>query len=572
MKCLLAAINAKYIHSNLAVYNLKACGAGIPGAQVEIREYTINHRASEILDSLYMEQADLMGFSCYIWNIEYVKTLVRDLKRICPDTRVWLGGPEVSFRCEELLRELPEADGILFGEGEESFPGLLRHYVQGAPWPEGCAYREDGQIKRTPAAPPADMGKIPFAYGDLKDFENRIIYYETSRGCPFSCSYCLSSIDKTLRFRPMDMVKRELSFFLAHEVPQVKFVDRTFNCKKSRSMEIWSYIRDHDNGITNFHFEITADILTDEELELLRTMRPGLVQLEIGVQSTNPDTMAAIRRNMDLERVRTVTAAIGNGGNVHRHLDLIAGLPYEGYESFGRSFDDVYAMEPDQLQLGFLKVLKGSPMEEDAERYGIVSQWEPPYEVLRTPWLSHEELIRLKQVEEMTEICYNSRQFPFTLKELVRRSGRPFLLFEELGREYAGSGMAGRRHMREALYTFLLEFILRRFPEDGEKFRQLLTLDYYMRENAKKRPAFAPPARREKERGVLETAFPGRPVKELLRQYHVESFQGSSPEEACWLFDYGRRDPLTGNAYVKRIDGRRHDGEGTGTEDPGSSG
>ena len=553
MKCLLTAVNAKYIHSNPAVYTLKACAAEIPGVQVEIGEYTINHRVDEILDSIYMKKADMVCFSCYIWNIEYVKTLVRDLRLLCPGLLIWLGGPEVSFHCEELLEELPEADGILYGEGEESFPALLRHYIRKEPWPEGCVYREGGRIRRTPPAALTDLARLPFPYADLKGFENRILYDETSRGCPFSCSYCLSSIDKRLRFRPVELVKRELSFFLERKVPQVKFVDRTFNSREERALEIWSYIRDHDNGVTNFHFEITAEILTEKELELLGTMRPGLIQLEIGVQSTNPRTAKAVGRRVEPARLRAVTETIGRRRNVHQHLDLIAGLPLEDYESFGRSFDDVWAMGPDQLQLGFLKVLKGSPMETDAPRYGILARREPPYEVLLTGSLSHEELIRLKQIEEMVEIYYNSRQFTHTLKELEARYKRPFVMLEQLSAAWEAAGMGGKRHRREAVYCFLYQFAGEWFPEEEKRFARLLTLDYYLRENAKKRPAFAPPERREKVREWVKRLFPERKPGEILREGHGELFGPPLTEKTeLWLFDYSRRDPLTGNADVKQ--------------------
>ena len=413
------------------------------------------------------------------------------------------------------------------------------------PVPFGCAWRKpDGTIGITPPAPFSDMGKIPFVYENLTDFENRIPYYETSRGCPFSCSYCLSSIDKTLRFRPPELVFPELSFFLEHKVPQVKLVDRTFNCKEKRAMEIWQFLRDHDNGITNFHFEIEADILGPEALDLLKTLRPGLIQLEIGVQSANPKTLKAIHRRADLTKLKEITASIRSGHNIHQHLDLIAGLPWEDYESFGHSFDVVYGMKPDQLQLGFLKVLRGTFMYEDAKRYHILYQAEAPYEVLETPWLSHKEVIRLKQVEDMTETYYNSGQFPNTLQALVPLFGSAFGLFEALGKAYREAGMNGKKHVRAAAYEFLLETAGAWFPEEKERLRGLLTLDFYLREKAKKRPAFCvPELNHEEERELLIKIRPELSMKELLRRFHVERIGGE-----IWAFDYERRDVLTGNA------------------------
>ena len=460
MKFLLTAINAKYIHSNPGVYSLKTyaehaagvtentkyqggvCpeGQGLPPVQVEIAEYTINNQMEQILEDIYRRKPDMIGFSCYIWNIVYALDLVRDLHKVLPETDIWLGGPEVSFDAPELLNREPEVLGVMKGEGEETFAALLKCYQQsggtvrqkervGAAdlqhfWITlseipGLAYRTDsGEIRNQQIRPVMDMSRIPFLYPNLEGFEHRIVYYESSRGCPFSCSYCLSSIDKSVRFRSMEQIRQELAFFLQRKVPQVKFVDRTFNCKKSHAMEIWKYILEHDNGVTNFHFEIAADLLDEEELELIRKMRPGLIQLEIGVQSTNPKTIREIHRKMDLNQVRSVVEAVNAGHNVHQHLDLIAGLPYEDYASFRKSFNDVYAMRPEQLQLGFLKVLKGSFMYEHAAEYELVYRELPPYEVLSTRWLPFRDVLRLKGVEDMVEVYYNSRQFTQTLELL----------------------------------------------------------------------------------------------------------------------------------------------------------
>lgn len=597
MKCLLVAINSKYIHSNPAVYLLRECALRdlkqkqIFGVEVELAEYTINHHASEIFDDIYLHHADLVCFSCYIWNIEYVRQLVRNLKNLCPNVKIWVGGPEVSYDCESFLRSLPQVDGILYGEGEKSFPALIEYYAarerdvkcecdaksekrdmqdaldqtkkmnpSSEMLPNGTAWLdENGVFHQTSPQPLTTMEDLPFIYdeaGRMDGFKNRIIYYETSRGCPFSCSYCLSSIDKKLRFRPLETVKKELAFFLEQRVPQVKFVDRTFNCKKSHAMAIWQFIRDHDNGVTNFHFEIAADILDEEEIALLKTMRPGLVQLEIGVQTANPDTIHSINRKMDLARVAQVTEKIRQFHNIHQHLDLIAGLPLEDYESFGHSFDVVYQMKPSQLQLGFLKVLKGSPMQAQASQYGILSQAEPPYEVLKTPWLSYDDIIRLKGLEEMVETYYNSGQFSNTVKVLCKQFDRPFLLYEALSDEYRARKMHEKKHSREAQYQFIRDFAAARTTLDDILVRQVLTLDYYLRDYARKRPSFAfeQDSYKEEIRAVCLKAFPESSYKDVIRDYHIEVFVPPfTDEKQFFLFDYQHRDPLDQNAEIRKI-------------------
>ncbi len=573
MKYLLAAINAKYIHSNLGVYSLKAyadqeCRADCLEADIRIGEYTINHSQEAILADIYRNHPDVVGFSCYIWNIEYVKHLLWDLPKILPDLRIWLGGPEVSYNGRELLEEFPQIAGVMAGEGERTFAGLVQYYEQGSAEGAGLSqipgilYRDPdrGVICQNPPAPLMDLSQLPFPYRGLKNFEHRIIYYESSRGCPFSCSYCLSSIDKSVRFRALSLVKQELQFFLDRKVPQVKFVDRTFNCRKDHAMEIWRYLADHDNGVTNFHFEIAADLLDQEELALFGRMRPGLIQLEIGVQSTNPGTIEAIRRKMDLDKVRRMTAGVREGRNIHQHLDLIAGLPFEDLERFRISFDDVYRMRPDQLQLGFLKVLKGSYMEEEKADYGLSFTGRPPYEVLSTRWLSYEDVLRLKQVEEMVEVHYNSGQFQETIRLLETRFSRPIELFEALADWYESRNLTEIGHSRQARYEILFDFTSARFPQDLEQFRDALTADIYLRENAKTRPAFArdlSPYRdafrrfyreEEKLRQYLK-GYDGYDARQLAKMTHMEVLR-----DGQWLlFDYRSREPLSHNASVFRI-------------------
>lgn len=544
MKFLLAAVNAKYIHSNLGVYCLKAYGQKrIPGLKAEIGEYTINQQTDQILQDIYLRKPDFLGFSCYIWNISCILELGRDLSRLLPNTEIWLGGPEVSYRAEELMEKEPWIRGVMAGEGEATFAELAAVLEEkGSLEPvRGIVWRKGDIIVRNGPREPISMDEIPFCYEDLEGFEHRIVYYESSRGCPFSCSYCLSSIDKSVRFRSLDRVKKELDFFLERRVPQVKFIDRTFNCRKSHSMAVWTHILEHDNGVTNFHFEISADLLDEEELALLGKMRPGLVQLEIGVQSTNLRTLEEIRRKTDLERLKRSVDTINRFHNIHQHLDLIAGLPFEDYDSFRRSFDQVYRMKPEQLQLGFLKVLSGSHMEEAAAEYGLVWRSCPPYEVMRTSWLSYGDLIRLKGVENMVEVYYNSGQFTETMPELAEEFSGPFECFRELWEYYERNGLSGLSHSRLSRYEILYRFIQEKGLGEN-KYRDLLIIDLYLRENAKSRPFFAPDLRQYKEE--LRQFYEGR---ESRQNRHAEVLG----DGRILVFDYGKRDPLTGNAAVR---------------------
>ena len=546
MKILLAACNAKYIHSNLAVYDLKAYSSDYD-KEVLLREYTINQPKDEILKDIYGSGADVVCFSCYIWNISFVRELIRDLAKILPETAFWAGGPEVSYDAEKILTEMPEVTGVLVGEGEKTFHDLLEYYIDGKGSLgeiRGIAYRDGEEIRHNGWRELMNLSEIPFVYQHLEEFENRIIYYESSRGCPFSCSYCLSSIDKKLRFRDLELVKKELQFFLDHKVPQVKFVDRTFNCKHEHAMAIWKYILEHDNGVTNFHFEVSADLLRDEEMDLMAKMRPGLIQLEIGVQSTNPETIRAIHRHMDLDKLERCVDRVHSFRNIHQHLDLIAGLPYEDYDTFHRSFNDVYQMKPDQLQLGFLKVLKGSLMKEEAEKYGIVHKEKEPYEVLSTQWLPYGDVLKLKAVESMVEVYYNSGQFQHTLEYLVPLAKDAFTFYESLGAFYEKKGYSEISHSRMRRYEILLEYLQEETDVSVEKASQKMLYDLYLREKLKKRPSFAP------DQKVYETAiWDYRKANHIPKTAHIEVFA----DGRAVLFDYERRDPLSNNAYTETI-------------------
>ena len=546
MKILLAACNAKYIHSNLAVYDLKAYSSDYD-EHVILREYTINQPKDEILKDIYSSGADVVCFSCYIWNISFVRELIRDLVKILPKTAFWAGGPEVSYDAEKFLTEMPEMTGVMVGEGEKTFHDLLEFYIDGKDSLEeisGIAYRTGDKIIHNGWRELMDLSAIPFVYEHLEKFENRIIYYESSRGCPFSCSYCLSSIDKKLRFRDLELVKKELQFFLDHRVPQVKFVDRTFNCKHEHAMTIWKYILEHDNGVTNFHFEISADLLREEEMELMSQMRPGLIQLEIGVQSTNPETIRAIHRHMDLKKLEHCVNRVHSFRNIHQHLDLIAGLPYEDYDIFHKSFNDVYQMKPDQLQLGFLKVLKGSLMQKEAEVYGIVYKEKEPYEVLSTNWLTYGEVLKLKMVESMVEVYYNSGQFWHTLEYLVPFEKDAFTFYEKLGSFYEKKGYSEISHSRMRRYEILLEYLKEETDVPAEVAAQKMLYDLYLREKLKKRPAFAP------DQKQYETAvWNYRKNNQVSKTAHIEVFENGT----VILFDYEKRDPLSNNAYTEVV-------------------
>ena len=547
MKILLAACNAKYIHSNLAVYDLQAYASEYTD-HIILKEYTINQQKDDIMRDIYLEHPDVVCVSCYIWNISFVKELMADLAKILPDADFWAGGPEVSYDAEKFLSENPEFTGVMVGEGEETFQELSGYYVKKNPEKleniTGICYRDGEKIIHNGWRQIMDLSSIPFIYKDLSEFKNRIIYYESSRGCPFSCSYCLSSVDKKLRFRDIEMVKKELQFFIDHKVPQVKFVDRTFNCKHDHAMAIWKYINDHDNGVTNFHFEISADLLREEELQEMSTMRPGLIQLEIGVQSTNPDTIKAIHRTMDFEKLKGIVDRIHSFGNIHQHLDLIAGLPYEDYDSFRNSFNDVYALKPQQLQLGFLKVLKGSHMMEMCREYGIVYKNQEPYEVLSTKWLDYGHVLKLKNVENMVEVYYNSGQFQKTLEYAESFFPDAFSIYEGLGIFYMEKGYGDVSHTRMRRYEILLEYLETVPRISRAEVADRMILDLYLRENLKSRPGFA-----GDQKPYEKLVWDYRKRAHVPKNAHVEVFGNGR----ALYFDYNRKDPLDNNAYVEDV-------------------
>ena len=582
MKFLLTAVNAKYIHSNPAIYSLRAYAGAAYEQHIELAEYTINHSLQSILTGIYEKKPDVIGFSCYIWNIRMIEELLEELPKIMPRVPIWVGGPEVTYRAAEFLEQHPSVQGVMVGEGEATFLEVLRYYLEEPIFLSqiaGIVYRDEkGRIIQNEPRELTNLDRLPFLYHNLEPFTNRIIYYETGRGCPYRCSYCLSSIDKTVRLRSFSVVREELQFFLDHQVTQVKFVDRTFNCNRKHAMDIWQYLIEHDNGVTNFHFEIEADILSEEELALLAKARPGLFQMEIGVQTANPETLHEIRRTARLDRIEHAVAQLKRAGNIHVHLDLIAGLPFEDYESFGHSFDTVYAMEPEQLQLGFLKVLWGSYMQEKAKDYELKYLTTAPYEVLSTKWLSYGDVVRLKRVEEMVELYYNSNQFTTTLPLLEAFFARPFAMYQALADFYEDNGYFVTTPSRIYRYQVLLDFILS--IASGEHlayFKEALTYDIYLRENAKSRPDFAPDLqeyknvitdfyREEAENHRFLPESSQYDARQLQRMTHLEVLQypvfskekmaelknGLWEKEESYfvLFDYASRNPLTYEARV----------------------
>lgn len=592
MKVLLTAVNAKYIHSNLALYTLQAYASKYK-ENVELAEFTINNYTDEILQQIYKKTPDVIAFSCYIWNIKIIETIACELRKILPQAKIWLGGPEVSYDAEETIERLTYIDGIMIGEGEATFLELMEYYMErrrSLTDIKGIVFQSSAcmtpteviaqlpftnQIIATSPREQLDLSTIPFPYENIEEFKNKIIYYETSRGCPYSCSYCLSSIDKRVRFRNVELVKQELQCFLDQKVPQVKFVDRTFNCNKNHAMEIWNYLKNHDNGITNFHFEISADILDSEELELLSSFRPGLAQLEIGVQSTNPVTITAINRKMNLEKLQYAVHKINEAENIHQHLDLIAGLPYEDYETFQKSFNTVYALKPEQFQLGFLKVLKGSDMYEESKKRTIIYKSIPPYEVLYTKWLNYEEVLNLKAVEEMIEVYYNSGQFKNTVEYLLHFHKTPFDMYHSLSNYYERKHLNGISQSRISRYHILLEYYQEAIKEEAGAIKEILLYDLYLRENLKSRPVFAGDnsiykeryrkfyLEEENQKKYLEN-YDGVQRKQTGSLTHIEHFgidigktisQGKTYKKDCFiLFDYQKRNPLNYEAATFYLD------------------
>ncbi len=582
---LLVALNAKFIHSSLALRSLRTYCSKYKD-KLDMEEYTINHHPDFILREIFKKQPKVVGFSCYIWNIEYILSLTSIIRQVLPDTLIFLGGPEVSYDSVEWMQKNPELNLIIKGEGEQTLYELLQYFYKKEKRSlsdiAGICYREGDNIYETDPRPPIDLNQIPFVYDEdeFKQLENRIIYYESSRGCPYQCQYCLSSIEQGVRYLSLERVFADLKQFLDHKVKQVKFVDRTFNCNPKRSLAIWQYLKEHDNGITNFHFEISADILDDTMLEFLSTIRPRQFQFEIGVQSTHSKTIEYVKRKMDFEELSEIVKTIKRGQNIHQHLDLIAGLPGEGYERFKQSFNDVYHLQPEKLQLGFLKLLRGSGLRRDSEKYGLLYQQKAPYEILSTSELSYKELLQLKMVEEMVEIYYNGGKFLNSMRYLAFYFPNPFAMYEALAIYWEKQYYHAIQHNKYRLYEIVLEFFKQEFPQANHQiFREVLILDMYLQENVKSLPKWGiTPISQEEKQKIREFFRDDNKIqiylpklknytsKQIGRRIHIEIFQHDWIEWMVFqqegqpierktpvLFNYSERNPILGQAKSCKV-------------------
>lgn len=579
MKVLLVGINAKFIHSNLAIRSLQKY-AKKDGYHVDIAEYTINQNIDHILAEIIKQEPKVIGFSCYLWNIEYVIKLCKALKKVLPSTFVILGGPEVSYNGVEWMENEKTLDAIICGEGEETFKGFLDYYIKGTVYQgdlKGIIYRKENEIIANLPSNSLSLDTIPFVYYEgMADFDNRIIYYESQRGCPFNCQYCISSIEKGVRFRNLEIVKKELQFFLDYKVMQVKFVDRTFNCNKGHAIAIWEYLNENDNGTTNFHFEISADLLDETIIKFLHTVRPGLFQFEIGVQSTHEQTLMAIDRKTDFKQLVNNVLNLKAAENIHLHLDLIVGLPYEDYLSFSKSFNDVYSLKPEQLQIGFLKVLKGSGIYHQSKEYKIEYRDYAPYEVLSTKDISFNEINQLKMLEEMVETFYNSGHYMNTVLYLEKFFETPFDFYTSLARFWEEKGFHKISHSKISTATNIKDFGLEIKDIDPLFLYNIIKYDWCLLEKVKKYPEWIEihdDYRAEinnfyKKDNNISHYLPqikDYSSKQISRMAHIEvfdydmtRFQLSNGKEidrttTILLFNYFDRDPMRHNPRIYKL-------------------
>lgn len=567
MKTILVAVNSQFIHSCLAVWQLKAACTPECG-EVLAQEYNINQLSGHVFAQLIKQMPDVLCFSCYIWNISYVLNLAQDIKKALPDCKIILGGPEVSFDAPDILKHNSFIDFILLGEGEESLPETLAALnSKNFPGSPAVVMRNaDGSIKNGVYQFIEDFSKCPAPYTDemLEQTKGKIIYYESTRGCPFSCSYCLSQIGHGVRRVPVEKVKNDIRLLEKKGVKLLKFVDRTFNFDRKRATQIWNFIKEETDEM-RFHFEIGGDLLREEEIKVLKTMPSGKIQLEIGVQTTNPKTLESVCRKTDMQALENAVHQLIEQGNIHIHLDLIAGLPHEGYESFKNSFNSVIAMHPHNLQLGFLKLIKGSKIRTQADENECVYRSAPPYEVIKTKELTPSELLNLKDIEEMLERYYNSGRFNTSVAYLTKYFPSPFDLYEALAGYHEREGLLYRSSAVQAQYQTLYEFSAKLLePDKLLNLLQALRFDYYSCAFTGKPPAcfaLAPKAeihlieKFEQNEGweKMNIPAPSGP-KERNARFCLEDF--SSPdrifpnESATVLFDFSAKDPVTG--LVKR--------------------
>lgn len=570
MKTVLVGMNAQYIHTNLAVRGIAAC-LRAQGHVPVVEEFTINQPLDAVLEALAAHKADVYLFSCYIWNIDAMGAVAADLRQLLPHAALGAGGPQVAYSAEAFLRQNPAFDVAMEGEGEVVCPSLLAALAKGLPpSAPGLVYRENGEILHGGKAPLADVEALPFAYGDGETLAGRMVYYESMRGCPHRCSYCLSSAQPGLRAKSLPKVYDELDRLLAARPAQVKFVDRTFNCDRDRALAIWRYLAQHDNGCTNFHFEMAGDRLDGEALGFLARVRPGLFQFEIGVQSINEETLHAIHRTAKLKILFETVERLRETENIHLHLDLIAGLPYEGMESLAASFNRVYAAEPHQLQLGTLKVLPGTEMHRQAGEWGIVYSGRAPYEVLCTAWLGYEEMCEIKRIAHMVELYYNSGRFTHSIRYICRQFATPFAFWRRLAEYYREAGHPGMPLSKAGHYQLLGDFMHSQGLEPTEEAQWLCRYDLALHEKIHNLPAWVRvdgslPYGEEilefyKSEANIRRYLPQYedcPPKQVRRMAHIEVFpfdpESGEAGQHTVLFDYTRRD-VTGRAMTWRIE------------------
>jgi len=572
MKTLIVAVNSKFIHSSLAVHYLKTVCDEDEG-EIKVLEYTINDQKDKVLASIYSENANAVAFSCYIWNYEYIKDIIADLKALMPHVKIILGGPEVSYNPAEIMDEIQNADYIIAGEGEEAFPLLLKHISlekneNDMASIKGLAFRKEGKVFYDHGYNIIhELQNIPSPYSDemLNSLgPNRILYYESSRGCPFSCSYCISSTFDGVRYFNIDKVKGDILKFIKRKVKQVKFVDRTFNCNKNRANEILEFVIEN-GGDTNFHFEVAGDLFDEKTLNLLKKAPKGLIQFEIGIQTVNLQTLDSISRKTDLDKLFYNVKKLLDLGNIHIHVDLIAGLPMEGYDSFKNSFNTVFDLKSHQLQLGFLKLLKGSRIRNEADAYKYVYKKKAPYEILGNMFLSYEKIIKLKEIEELVERYYNSGKFQRSLEYLIKTTGKSaFEFFDDLSLYWKENGLYERSISSRELYTILINYLTSTESADMSKVNELLKFDFLSTDSTNNLPKevnreshinndriFAFLKKDENIKKYLPH-FEGILPKNIFKHIHIELFlfdmteNALPPAETAILYDYSIRDKVTG--------------------------
>lgn len=562
MKKLLVALNTQYIHTNLAVRSIaKYCENR--KMIVEYKEYTINQRFEYLLENIYAQKPDILIFSCYIWNVEEISQLVKELKKVLLHTFFAVGGPQVTYNCSEFLKQNEDFDAVITGEGELPTYELLKRLESKKSISQinGIMTRENLQHFQETVPSIIQMDEIDFLYDQEDLTSGRILYYESMRGCPFRCSYCLSSVEKGgMRFKSIKKVLEDLTIFLQANPRQVKFVDRTFNCNKEHAMAIWQFLKEKDNGITNFHFELAGELLTDDIIEFLGTVRAGLFQFEIGVQTTNISTLKEINRFINLELLFQNVKKLQKAKNIHLHLDLIAGLPLENMESFIKSFNEVYAQKPNQFQVGILKVLSGSGMEHNATEYGLVWQQKSPFEVLYTKWLSYNELLQNKRVAQMVETFYNSGRFSNLVEYLCMKFSTPYEFYSALANFYYYQSTAADIPLSKVGYYDLLgDFMLKYNIEQSEYTQWLCQLDMALHEKIKKQARWVTVDSAQKYRKEILSFYSleetidrylpeyiGKEPKQLIKMAHVEVFPfnpiSKEPKQTAVLFNYKQRD------------------------------